>query len=182
MYRLGKIRRSKTPTALSKDCEGVALMEAIFVIPVLLAVGLGVFEFGYFFYQRHLVEAGVRDAARYIASFPENAANGPDIVDAQNIAIYGSIYNTTTPRLNWWTSTSTVDIQYSDDPVASLTFDGGTISLRNSFEKTTGDWRVMKVVVTARVPYRSLGFLTSFFGLQQITHTVRHEERLIGNR
>ena len=49
-----------------RDEEGSALVEATIVMPLLLSLFLGVFEFSWFFYNQQLVVSGLRDAARYM--------------------------------------------------------------------------------------------------------------------
>ncbi len=56
--------------SLWRDNEGTALVEGAVLMPVLLVVLGGVFEFSWIFYQQKLIEAGVRDAARYITRVP----------------------------------------------------------------------------------------------------------------
>jgi hypothetical protein len=48
------------------DQQGSALIEGALVIPLLIALVLGVFEFSWLFYQQHLVAIGLRDAADYL--------------------------------------------------------------------------------------------------------------------
>lgn len=45
--------------------RGAILVEALLVIPVISLFALAVIEFGYVFWERQQVQAGVRDAARY---------------------------------------------------------------------------------------------------------------------
>ena len=52
---------------LVRDQTGAAIVEATVLVPVLLILFLGVFEFSYVFYQQQLIEIGVRDAARYLS-------------------------------------------------------------------------------------------------------------------
>src|SRR5258708_36063600 len=53
-------------TSLWRDEDGSALVEATVVMPMLIALFLGVFEFSWFFYNQQLVVSGLRDAARYM--------------------------------------------------------------------------------------------------------------------
>src|ERR1700750_2961935 len=57
-----------TAKALSfwRDEEGSALVEATIVMPLLIALFLGVFEFSWYLYNQQLVVSGLRDAARYM--------------------------------------------------------------------------------------------------------------------
>ena len=49
---------------LWRDYEGSALVEGAVLMPVLLVVLGGGYEFSWVFYKQKLIEAGVRDAAR----------------------------------------------------------------------------------------------------------------------
>ena len=49
------------------DERGAAIIEMAVILPVLLAIGLGVIEFGNVIYSQHLIFNGVRDGARYAA-------------------------------------------------------------------------------------------------------------------
>ena len=83
--------------SLRRDEEGSALIEAAVVMPLLLSLFVGVFEFSWYFYNQQLVVAGVRDAARYMTRIAltdgnrdpcaQKDLNGvPYTTDAANIA------------------------------------------------------------------------------------------------
>ena len=164
-----------------KDQRGAALIEVTVVIPVVLAIGLGVMEFGNAIYSKHLITNGVRDAARYAAGLPQTQATHDD---AQCIALTGKTNGsactaTATPsctgancRVSWWNNAATqVTVAYvpvnNDDGAGNKLYRGGaTIPI---------------VTVTATVPYQQLGFL-AFFGLTAPTLSVSHEERVFGVR
>jgi len=57
--------------ALWRDQHGSALLECALVLPVLIALLTGVFEFSWLFYQQHLVSIGLRDASSYLANAPD---------------------------------------------------------------------------------------------------------------
>ena len=59
--------QSGTMRSLWRDSEGTALVEATIVIPVLLVLLFGVFEFSALFWRQQLISTGVRDAARYLS-------------------------------------------------------------------------------------------------------------------
>ena len=59
-------RATEKARSLWRDEEGSALVEATIVMPLLLSLFLGVFEFSWFFYNQQLVVSGLRDAARYM--------------------------------------------------------------------------------------------------------------------
>src|SRR5437773_8274224 len=96
---------------LWRDNEGSALLEGAVLVPMLLVLLGGVYEFSWIFYKQKLIEAGVRDAARYLSRVctnqqlsscpvptatdpnPCNATDGsgtPYTTYAKNVAVYGS--------------------------------------------------------------------------------------------
>src|SRR5262245_65483464 len=52
---------------LWRNSEGSALIEGAIIVPFLLVLVLGVFEFSWLIDQQHLISTGIHDAARYIA-------------------------------------------------------------------------------------------------------------------
>ena len=161
-----------------RDERGAALIELTVVLPVLLAIGLGVFEFGNLIYNYHLISVGVRDAARYAAGLQSGSADP----DAKCIALTGGRSGancnpaatpscTTTCRVSWWDKASTITIT----PTNVSNNDGSGNKLYR------GGANITMVTVQADVPYPSLGFL-GYFGLGPITLTTNHEERVFGVR
>jgi len=53
--------------SLWRNSEGSALIEGALIVPILLVLVLGVFEFSWLIDQQHLISTGIHDAARYIA-------------------------------------------------------------------------------------------------------------------
>jgi Flp pilus assembly protein TadG len=45
-------------------CRGNTLIEAVFVVPVLIALGMGMVEFGQYFLAKNTLQAAARDGAR----------------------------------------------------------------------------------------------------------------------
>jgi Flp pilus assembly protein TadG len=92
-----------------KDAEGSALIEASILTPLLITLMFGVFEFSWYFQKQQLVEAGVRDAARYMArvfDVQEGAnpcSSGTDVTNAQNIAVTG-MTSGGTARVSGWSA------------------------------------------------------------------------------
>src|SRR3954451_11787895 len=87
---------------LWRDCEGSALIEGAILVPVLLLLVLGVFEFSWLIDQQHLISTGIHDAARYIA----RSANPHDAIiqkDAKTLATTGAI-DGDTARVKGWTT------------------------------------------------------------------------------
>ena len=153
--------------SLWRNGEGSALIEGAIVVPFLLVLVLGVFEFSWLIYQQHLISTGIHDAARYIAQ----SANPSDLTiqrRAKNLATTGAI-DGDTARVRGWTARD-VSISYSsvENPVdvnGSTTFRGGAVI------------RSVTVSTTFSVP--SLGFF-GFLGLKPPALTVSHQERVIG--
>ncbi len=150
-----------------RNGEGSALIEGAIVVPLLLILVLGVFEFSWLIDQQHLISTGIHDAARYIAQ----SANPNDLTiqkRAKNLATTGAI-DGDTARVRGWAARD-VSISYSsvENPVdvnGSTTFRGGAVI------------RSVTVSTTFSVP--SLGFF-GFLGLKPPALTVSHQERVIG--
>ena len=96
--------------SLWRNDEGSALIEGAILVPVLLVLMLGVFEFSWLIYQQHLISTGIRDGARYIA----RSANPHDVTiqgDAKKLATTGAI-DGNSARVKGWT-TRDVHISYA---------------------------------------------------------------------
>lgn len=77
-----------------KDDEGAILAEALIVIPFVFIFAIGILEFGNVFWQRQMLEVGVRDAARYWARCRPKTLDGTTFMPctkqtARNIAFFG---------------------------------------------------------------------------------------------
>jgi Flp pilus assembly protein TadG len=164
---------------LRRDHRGAALVEMTVLLPFLLALGCGVFEFGAFFYNYQLVEAGVRDAARYMARVTDTSASkvpcdpavlAAKVANAKDIAVMGVIGGTT-PRVSWWAKAD-VTVDYA------TVFANPLISGYPSYRGPLSGIRVIKV--TTSPTYPGVGFL-SFLGLGSgVTISLNHQERCMG--
>lgn len=160
-------RSPPCPRQFHRDERGAAIIEMAVVFPVLLAIGLGVLEFGNLIYSYHLIANGVRDGARYASGLPKECCDD----DVKSIAMTGALSGADY-RVSWWDDPATeTTVTYSDvlndDGLGTPLYRGGDV--------------IWRVTVTASVPYDSLGFL-GYFGLNAPTLVVSHEERLIGVR
>lgn len=155
------------PRLLDEGQRGSALLEMAFVIPFLLAIGLGAFEFGNVYYKYHLMENAVRDGARFAAS-----RTGSICTDTALQAEAVNIVKTTGQKNNIWTTGYKITVSCPTD----LAYD----NKKNKYNYRGGD-TIYTVRVKAEVPYQSLGFL-GFFNLSPPTLTVSHDERVIGVR
>ena len=153
--------------SLWRNGEGSALIEGAIVVPLLLILVLGVFEFSWLIDQQHLISTGIHDAARYIAQ----SANPNDLTiqrAAKNLATTGAI-DGKTARVTGWTARD-VNITYASvenevDSDGLTLFRGGAV--------------IQRVTVSTSFTVPSLGFF-GFLGLRPPVLTVSHQERVIG--
>jgi len=144
------------------DERGSSLVETAVVIPFLLVLGLGVSEFGNVLYNHHLVDTGVRDAARYLARFQQ-----PEAYEtyAKQLAVTGSTTGGT-KRVAWW-DTDDLSISYK--------------AIANPTGAYRGPDPIRVVQVETNVTYGGVGFL-GFLGLgDSLTFSIAHEQRVIGD-
>jgi Flp pilus assembly protein TadG len=66
----GRLRRLIPARRLGRDDDGAALLEFTVILPFLMVLGFGIFEFSNMLYQYHLITGGVRDAGRFAAGLP----------------------------------------------------------------------------------------------------------------
>jgi Flp pilus assembly protein TadG len=151
---------------LKRDSGGSALLEFTLLAPLLISIMCGLAELGQALRQYHVMEKGVRDAARYLSHVPANPPCtgiadpnwATSITQAQNLAVYGSI-TTGTPLFKGWANPATVTV--ANPPcVANLRVNGADLP---------------QITVTASAAYTDLGMLR-FLGLKPITLTVSHQE------
>jgi Flp pilus assembly protein TadG len=155
--------------SLWRDAQGSALVEAAVLMPVLIPIILGVFEFSWYFHYQQLVESGVRDAARYLArtntaDSDKNPCNdATSVADAKLIATKGVITGGTA-RVPGWT-------------VGSVTIT--CPSFANTGGNYLGATTIYRVTVSTSFTDPSLGF----FGLLNLavpSLSASHTERSIG--
>ena len=156
---------------LRADQRGTAVLEMGLLTPVLLVIGLGVLEFGNLIYKRHLIENGIRDAARYIAGQPTC-----DKTAGAHLATTGTIDGSGAQRVDGW------QLQDTDINCRVVTSTYGTVTLR-SFG---GSLQIVEVGSTVNYGDIGLGFLTVLdrmgLGFSNMSFPVRHEERYYGTR
>ena len=153
--------------SLRRKDEGSALIEGAIIVPFLLVLVLGVFEFSWLIYQQHLISTGIHDAARYIA----RSANPNDLTiqkNAKKLATTGAI-DGDTARVRGWT-TRDVNITYA--PVNNSVGGDGLPAFR-------GGAVIQNVTVSTTFTVPSLGFF-GFLGLKPPALTVSHQERVVG--
>ncbi len=167
------MRRRSTLLLLGPDDTGSALVEGAILLPLLIVLFIGIFEFSWFFYQQHLISLGVRDAARYLARLPDPCETAAPLwtaaeARAGNLAATGSISGGA-PRVNGWTAAM---VTASCRPVANVIDLEGLPSYR-------GGATVYIVTVSTRFRDPTLGFF-GLLGLDAPQITASHSERVIG--
>ncbi len=165
-------RPLRTISRLRSDRRGTAVLEMGIMAPTLLIIGLGVMEFGNLMYKRHLIENGIRDAARYIAGQPTcNTAAGAAL------ATTGTIDGSGAPRVANWA------LPQSDIACVSVPATYGQVTLRGS---SGGNLQVVRIRTRVSYGALSLGFLGVLdrmgTGFSSTSFPVRHEERYYGTR
>jgi Flp pilus assembly protein TadG len=156
---------------LANSFDGSALIEATVLLPVLLALFGGAYEFGFLLYREQLVTTGIRDAARYLALScdPTSAVSQ---TEAKNLAVSGSA-DGGAPRVTGWDTTSVsvaVDFLYD----ASHNYQTATSSCLPNIGSA-----IPIITVSTRFADPSLGFL-GLLGLKVRVINVSHEERWVG--
>jgi Flp pilus assembly protein TadG len=148
------------------DQRGVALVETALATPFLLLLSSGVFEFSNILHTRLLIEAGVEDAARYIARCSDDTATCE--TRAINLAVNGDVTGGTA-RVTGLT-TANVSVAYHLFPTSD---ENGVAQYRSNAAT------VEVAEVTATFTYAGTG-LWGYLGFGAIDLTFSHEERIMG--
>lgn len=156
-----------------RDERGAVLVEMTLITPLMISLSAGVFEFGNLIHQKLLIEAGLRDGARFAARCNQTFNPALDCVAyARNIAATGTYNGTGAARVAGWAAADvTVDTDYL--AIAITTDADGYQNYRSS-----GPF-VYTVRVNTSFTYAGTSLL-AYLGLAPITLTGAHEERYIG--
>ena len=170
-------RATETALSLWRDEDGSALVEATIVMPLLLSLFLGVFEFSLFFYNQQLVVSGLRDAARYMTRIELTDGNLDPCAqkdqygalytdDAANIATTAQPSAGGSARVSGW---SAADVTISCSSSAAL--DAGNYA----------DGSTAMTIIDVATSYSdpSLGLFATL-GLKAPMLSFSHQERFIG--
>ncbi|RWL84238.1 MAG: pilus assembly protein [Mesorhizobium sp.] len=164
------------------DENGVALVEMAIVTPFVLLLSAGVFEFSNILNTRLLLEAGVEDAARYMARCGAEPGDPTKPTDpktikwaacssvAKNIAVNGA-WTAGTARVAGWTTD-----QVQIDTTFTSAVDSATPPNELYLSSTNN---VYIVKVSTLYSYPDLGFW-SYLGFGDLTLSVFHQERVFG--
>jgi hypothetical protein len=159
--------------SLPRDSEGSALVEGAVIVPLLIVLLLGVYEFSWFFYQQHVISSGLRDAARYLARSHDSCGSGPANwaaveESAKNLAVRGSITDGFSRVKGWTPVMVTLRCHQIDNlpPASGLAaYRGGSV--------------VYVITASTQFIEPSLGFF-GLLGLPLPVISVAHSERVIG--
>jgi hypothetical protein len=136
---------------LRRDEQGSALIEAAVVVPMLIALLSGIFEFSWLFYQQHLVAIGLHEAASYLARVPDpcnpaSIAWKSEQLQAKNLATSGVLSGGGTARVRGWTPEMvTTQCKKIDNPIG-----------KNGLSRYRGA-SVYVVTASTKFTYKSLG-------------------------
>lgn len=147
------------------------LVEMALITPLMLSLSAGVFEFGNLIHKKLLIEAGLRDAARYAARCH---SIDPTVcpMRAARLAATATFDGTGAVRVAGWAAADvTVAPQYQ---TIAVTVDG---SGNQNYRSSTAN--VYTVRVSTSFEYAGVSLL-SYLGLGPITLTGAQEERYIG--
>ena len=145
--------------------------------PLLVSLYFGVFDFSWYFYNQQLVEAGVHDAARYMARIElTNGNTNPCLqtdpsgalytTDAANIAVAAQTASGGTARVTGWNASDIII-----NCVASPSLSNGLYA--------DGSASMTIIHVTTNFVDPSLGFFP-VLGLSTPSLSFTHQERFIG--
>jgi Flp pilus assembly protein TadG len=152
-----------------KARDGAALVEFSLLAPVLILLMCGLSEFGNALRQYHIMEKGVRDAARYLTRVPMSGCtlNGGSVTAAQYLALTGQTTAGGDYFLDQWTDPSTVTVALAQ-------------CVANAPRVYRGHDQMPVIEVTAQAPYQDLGLL-SVIGIGDLQLEVSHQQLWIGN-
>lgn len=154
------------------DEAGSVLVEMTLITPLMISLSAGVFEFSNIIHRRLLIEAGLTDAARYIARCVHEDADKPACgTAAVNLAVTGTTDGSGTVRVSGWAANA-ITLIYIDTPV---TVDPAT-GLQNY--RSSSD-QVEVVQASTSYSYTGTGLL-DFLGFSPLTLSVSHQERITG--
>jgi Flp pilus assembly protein TadG len=171
-------KRCSALCVVGRDCDGSVMLEFALVLPVLLMLVLGALEFSWFFYQSHVVAAGLRDAARYLAKTANPAASANQAV-AQHLATTGTLAGGTSRLVDWTDASVSFCVAANGAGCASECGEGTQVV---SQATSCGGGRACRnappvvVLASTSFPVQSLGFF-HLIGLRSPTLCLWHEER-----
>lgn len=148
---------------LGVEEKGAIFVEALIILPVMTIFAAGIMEFGNVLWQRHQMQTGVRDAARYMARCSQTTCS-EDI--ARAIAFVGQpSYQGSTKRIPNWPDEAN---QSASDALEIFFLDSEIVSPD-----------VPRVAVRGRLNYEPSPWYGAL-GINLITLEYVHVQRNIG--
>lgn len=163
---------------LADDGSGSSAAEMALSLPIFLALLFGSVELGNFFLSEHVVQKGVRDAARYaarlpITDYPACTQTSDAETRIQRVARTGRP-DGTDQRIAGWDSDDQVTVT-----VACLTDSGLGYVNKGIYRDFPSGGRVPVITVSASVPYPSL-FGTLGIGSPSLTLNAQSQSAAYG--
>ena len=153
-------------------CErGSTMLELAVSVPVLVSLSAGIFEFGNLIQKKLLIEAGLRDAARYSARCNTSLTGLNCSTASQNIAVTGTHDGSGAARVYNWTA-GDVSVVVRDDEAAK------DVATNTQLYRSLTPF-VHVVRVSTSYTYSGTSLLT-FLGFGPISIVAAHEERFLG--
>jgi hypothetical protein len=146
------------PRALLRDRSGASFVEAAVVLPILLIIVMGAFDFGRAFSTLSDAQRDLRTAARFLSTLPVSAVCGWGLTQARNLAVYGNTTGSRTQHLSGW---KTTDIILQSPATCSGVTSLGVIRLNATIKYDALIWQSIGLPGT-------------------ITFNISHEERWQG--
>ncbi|HTJ57249.1 MAG TPA: TadE/TadG family type IV pilus assembly protein [Devosiaceae bacterium] len=153
---------------LRRDERGAALVEMTLITPFMLLLSAGVFEFSNILQTRLSIEAGIEDAARYLARCSDTWTTC--VAHAKNLAVNGVITGGGA-RISGWTAAQIPDPTLT--PYAAT----NPVTGAQIYLSSTGTVNV--VTVSTSHPYSGTG-LWGYLGFGTLNITASHQERVLG--
>ena len=161
--------------SLWRDKDGSALVEATIVMPLLLSLFLGVFEFSWFFYNQQLVVSGLRDAARYMTRIELTDGNRDPCAQKDQ---YGALYTDDAANIATTAQATGGSPRVSGWSAADVTISCSSSAALENGDYADGSTSMTIIDVATRFADPSLGlFATS--GLKAPMLSFSHQERFI---
>jgi Flp pilus assembly protein TadG len=159
---------------LLEDACGAVAVEVALATPFLVLLTAGVIEYGKMLSDTQLMQTGVRDAARYLASIPglpTGAAPNRSLIEeqARRLAVTGTVASGASARIKDW------DVTASAVQIAYLPSANGRNAV-TGLRSYRGDDAVYVVRVTGSMPYTGIGLLQALH-LGSFSLRASHEER-----
>jgi Flp pilus assembly protein TadG len=162
--------------SLWRDDDGSALVEATIVMPLLITLFLGVFEFSWYLYNQQLVVSGLRDAARYMTRIELTDGNrDPCVQKDQN----GVLYTADAANIATTAEATGGSARVSGWSAADVTISCSSSAALDAGNYADGSTSMTIIDVATRFADPSLGLFSSL-GLKPPMLSFSHEERFIG--